>query len=278
MIKRGLLAIQLLIDGLLLLFSYYLFYYLKKKEWILQDYYDTYLLILMGTWFLVTIFSKKFREKDHASLFTTMVELFYTTLKIGGVVTIFLYFTSWYDLSRVIIYGSLGFFLILEILFISIWMWLTSHYRFFQIIPLAVWFFLLEWMGLTVCFSFISYLKKGVWIPLHGDSYLFFIILFLWVVIGNRAHGFHFSVEKNLSRTLFPFWKAEVALFLIISFIFFFFKIFYFSRFIILFSIACFAVFENLLIIAWYGYSNRGKIDENDPSLLNAQIIDQISP
>ena len=275
--RSRLYGLQLLIDGLLLLFSFYLFYYIKKRELVLREPFESYLFILLGVWLVVTVLSKKFYESEGGQLFIKIRELFYVVLKIGALVTVIMYLTDRYHLSRVIVYGSLGLFLILEVIFVVLWVWLGSRHANMRTIPHHARLFLIELFCLPACFSLFYYLKQREWHPGQEEAFLFFIIFFLWFLIGTSTHQFQFQADKRFLRAIFPFWRAEAALFLSVSFLFFFFKIFSYSRFITVGTIAGFAFLENVILTWIYVRSRPPLTDENDPAFFHARRIEEIA-
>jgi lipopolysaccharide/colanic/teichoic acid biosynthesis glycosyltransferase len=274
--------LKVLFDGILLAAAFFAVYFLKRGEFFagkllrLEPRFETFFPVLMVTWLLVTLFSKKFTSLEKADYFSRFRPYIISTFALAAFLNIALYILGWYNLSRVIVFGSIGLFFLFEAIVFSI--------RFVFFSPgrnrergywLPISFFLGELFLLIFSFTATFYFKKGQVRP--PDEYLLFLmgVVFLWIIASFIFHRFEVRPGQSYSRTLFPFIKSQAVLIGLVSITMFSANLAIFSRTVILGTLALFALLENLAVSIYYLASGPIDTDENRPGLFRAGLLEK---
>jgi len=273
--------LKVLYDGILLAAAFFTVYFLQRGEFFngkflrLEPKFAKFFPVLMIAWFFVTLFSKKFtklEKTDYSSLFRPYI---ISIFALAAFLNIALYILGWYDLSRVIVFGAIGLFFVFEFIDLAIRCVFFSpkqDQKSGYCIPVV--FFLVEFFLLLISFTAIYYYKKREFMP--ADEYLLFLmgVVFLWVAVSFMIHRFEISSGVSYYRTIFPFIKSQLILIGLVSIAVFSAHLVFFSRTIILGTLAFFAILENLAVSIYYLASGSTDTDEIRPDLFRAALLE----
>jgi len=257
-------VLKVFIDGLLFAASYMALYYIKRRNLYFEGDYWHLFLVMMGLWFLATVFSRKFKRVAEDDYFRQTRPFLVSIVALTAMVSLAVYLLGWYHLSRFVVYGTIALFLVLENLYLT-----ARNVRLWRIgaietIPFSVVFFLLELLAIAATFTAVYLFRKGtVKMP---EDYLVLLmgIFFIWFVSSLLIHKFDVRMDDKFLNVVFPFWKSEVIIVGLTAYFIVVLNLAAFSRFIILGSLLVFALFENL-IVTLYFLHNRPRLADDDP-------------
>jgi len=255
--------IKVFFDGLLLLFSFGLAFYLKRGHLIIEARHKRYLIILFISWFVVTIFSKKFFFVEDKLFIKRIKPYLGSWITLVFVITILLYVFGWYHLSRFIVYGTLFLFLASELMMVLIGTILKGKKNNSVKITFQEFFMLLQPLFVLSAFVFIYYVHyKHLKID-ENYVILFMCIFLIWMLVSLVIHRFKVDVKKNYLSAIYPFWKSQLAAAGIISVIIFLLNMPQFSRTVVLGSLITLAVMENIVVSGRF-FAYRGEREEDE--------------
>jgi len=205
-------VLKVFIDGLLFAASYMALYYIKRRNLYFEGDYWHLFLVMMGLWFLATVFSRKFKRVAEDDYFRQTRPFLVSIVALTAMVSLAVYLLGWYHLSRFVVYGTIALFLVLENLYLT-----ARNVRLWRIgaietIPFSVVFFLLELLAIAATFTAVYLFRKGtVKMP---EDYLVLLmgIFFIWFVSSLLIHKFDVRMDDKFLNVVFPFWKSEVII------------------------------------------------------------------
>ncbi len=241
------------LDGALLFLSFLIVHYLKSGQFTVHPAYVKFLPFLFVSWFITTIFSKKFMEMKRLGYLDYAKPFLLSGLAFAVLVTIFLYVLGWYFFSRFIIYGAIVLFITLEIIAVLI---LNrgalnkgdeSRIQYHSLL-----FFLIEFLFLNVAFFGIYFWKRGTF-RLADDYKILLVWLYsIWFLISLLYHKFKIARKENYLQTLSPFLFSEFTIIGLTSFFIFFLNLASYSRLVILGTLGVYNIFEILVVSLSY--------------------------
>ncbi len=273
--KRSSYVLNISIDLFLLMASFLLIYFTKRGYTSVEPAFISFLPAYLLSWFISTISGKKFRTASDDNLITHLKPYIFSILLQIGLLSIILYGFKWFELSRFIIFGSVGVFFLLEIFLLS------GSYIFPVIFKkeksaesnFSFYFFFLEFLLITATFLGIYFYKRGT-VQLTEDYKAIFVILyFTWIFIGLSVHKFRIYAGKNYLQTIWPFIKATLIQLSVLSFFVFAFRILEYSRLILFGSVLIFAAFEYLVVTFIFIYKKPLLSDETKLDFFSATIL-----
>ncbi len=263
------------LDALLLLTSFFVIYYTKRGHVYVEQNFLDYLPLYLGAWFLASLLGRKFKSDKAQNLSDHLKPYIRSILLQIGFLSIFLYALKWFDLSRFIIFGSVGLFFLLELVVLS---GSFAFPRMFKKEKSAVsnfsfYFFFFEFLLITGAFLGLYFYKRGT-LELSDDyRAVFVIIYFVWIFIGILVHKFHVPAGRNYLQTLWPFVKSTLIQMGVISFFVFTFRVLEYSRLILFGSVALFALFEYLVVSLVYIFKKQPVTDEPQLNFFAAPLL-----
>jgi len=270
--------LKVLLDGFLLSVSFLLAYFIKRGHFNIEYDFRKFIPVLVLTWIFVTFFSKKFMKTKKDNFINYIKPFIYSNLFLIFILSLILYVLGWYNLSRFIVYGSLGFFMILEIAFISFNFILSKESRNGKRNLFSIFFFIFESSLLMSIYILFYLFKKKPIVPniVLTENYLVLLlgIFFLWLLTALRFHKFKIIKKANYIKTVTPFIKSEIFLIGITAFIIFFLKLAVYSRLIILGSLGIFSFIEVIIVTLYYLYSNPEKSGETGGNDFYAKLAE----
>jgi len=243
---------KVFLDGLFLFAAFLLIYYMKRGHIQVEDNFKKFLPLLIITWFLVTLFSKKFKQHTALNFYSQIKTYVFSVLFFAALLSFELYILGWYFLSRFIVYFTIGAFLIFEILFLAGSAYFKKNGKKKTKIPFSMVFFYTEFLILCFILSAVYfYSRKNITFQ-EGYPTLILGVGFVWILISLLIHKYEINREEPISKALYPFWKSELIIILIVSFFLLVANLASFSQLIVLGSLAGFAILENLIVVTYY--------------------------
>ena len=111
--------LNIMLDFILLLLSFYVIYFAKRGHLNIEQSILDYIPFYVVSWFVPTVFSRKFRLHQNEALIVHLKPYIVSILLQMGIMSIILYGFKWFALSRFIIFGSVGLFFLLELMLLS---------------------------------------------------------------------------------------------------------------------------------------------------------------
>lgn len=255
--------LKVLFDGCLLLLCFAVAFYLKRGHLIIEARHKKYLIMLFVSWFVVTIFSRKFFLMTDKYFIKRIKPYMASWMTLVFVVTILLYVFGWYHLSRFIVYGTLFLFLASELMVVLIGTILKGRKNNSVKITFQEFFMLLQPLFVLSAFVLIYYVHYKH-LKIDDDHVILFMGIFLvWMLVSLVVHRFKVDVTRNYLSAIYPFWKSQLAAAGIISVIIFLLNVPQFSRTVVLGSLLTLAVMENIVVSCRF-FAHRGKREEDD--------------
>jgi len=270
--------LKFIFDGTLLFSSFFIIYFIKRGNLSIEIPFKRFLLVLFLLWFISTLFSKKFFTKEKQSYFERLRQYVFADLVLIALLTLSMYLLGWYHLSRFIVFGSIGGFFALEIIYTS------SHFFFFTKKNRkkdenysSIIFFLIEFAFILLTFIALYFVKRNN-VRLPEDYQILLLgIFFAWLLISLAIHKFKITPGENYIKTIFPFMRSEIILICFISFVLYFFKLATYSRLIILGSLGLFSFLELAVVSIYYLYSKPDVTDEVLSDFFHSDLIEDKS-
>lgn len=281
--------LKIFLDLLLLIAAFAAAYLIKRGHLNIEGIYIRFLPLYFFCWLISSLLTGKLKHqenKDESGYMTRLEPFFSSALLLVGMLSLFIYGLNWYTLSRFIVFGSLGIYLLLEVLVLS-----GNFLSLFRTIPMSqpakkrfsVTFFLLDSLLITASFFAVHFVKIGTFQLQENYQEALLLIYFLWIFTGMIVHRFQVPAEKNYFKMIYPFLKSNFIVLSIASFFIFGFRT-GFSRLLVFGSIGVYACFEILVISVHYLYELRKKIDIPDIkffevpefSLFGDQVVEEV--
>ena len=251
--------LKVLLDGVFLSVSFICVYWYRREHLRIEENILRFLPVLFLTWLLVTLFSKKFKETERKDYLSLLQPYWNAAIAFILFLTVNLYIMGWANLSFFIVYGTIGLYLVFEIVF-AIWN-LSRRGEGGQRrrIPFPVVFFLIELAIVNAAFFIVYYYKAGSLIIDERYALALAGICFSWLFVSLIVHRFRVRTEKGLLAAFRPFWQSEALILGLIALVFFVVGRGSMSRLLIFGSVAAFAVLENIIVLAYYGLGQTRK-------------------
>lgn len=267
--------VKIFLDFLLLAAAFAVAYFIKRRHLNIEANFIKFLPLYFCCWVLSSILTKKLKNTGaEAGYYKRLEPFFSSALFFTGLLSLLIYGLELYNLSRFIVFGSLGIFLLLEILFLSgnyLPLFSAGHetrarWKF------SIAFFLLEFFLITTSFFVVHFFKIGTIKLLENYEEILLLIYFLWIFTGLIVHRFRISREKNYLKMIYPFVKSNFIVLSIASLIVFGFRT-GFSRLLVFGSLGGYAFFEILIISLYYVRNLRGKIDVPEINFFEVPVV-----
>ncbi|NIM17551.1 MAG: hypothetical protein GTO45_36520 [Candidatus Aminicenantes bacterium] len=261
--------LKIFLDFLLLIAAFAAAYFIKRGHLNVEGIYIRFLPLYFFCWLISSLLTGKLKNpvnNEESGYMTRLEPFFSSALLLVGLLSLFIYGLNWYTLSRFIVFGSLGIYLLLEVLvlsgnFLSLFRPRSGSQpakkRF------SVTFFLLDSLLITASFFVVHFVKMDTFKLQENYQETLLLIYFLWIFTSMIVHRFQVPAEKNYFKMIYPFLKSNFIVLSIASLFIFGFRT-GFSRLLVFGSIGVYACIEILVISIHYLYELRKKIDIPD--------------
>ena len=249
--KTGSYLLNFFIDFILLAIPFCVLYYIKYGTVNLNDKILKFIPVYTLSWFLPTLISLKFRtNSDQTNLKEQLQPYIKSFLLQLGILSVFLYAFRWYFLPRFVVFGSLGGFLLLEILVLSGTYFIPTKKE--RTAATSYLLFFYDFFVLTFFFLAFYYHKHATFTMNYYSRSVMLLVYFVWAMSGIFIH--HFKIEKNINyfKTVWPFFKAYLVQLAFISFFAFNVRMYEYSRMVLFGSISALFLFDWIFITISY--------------------------
>jgi lipopolysaccharide/colanic/teichoic acid biosynthesis glycosyltransferase len=263
---------KVLLDGLFLAIAFVGVYWLKRGVLDIDENFRRFLPVLFLTWFLITILSKKFKVLEKKDYFSRLQPYWLAAIIFVALLALLLYFVGWINLSRFIIFGSIGIYLIMESVYLALHLIVLRRREPGQRIPFAVFFFLIELAALSAVFFAIYFSKRETFRLEEKYQVALLGLFFSWLLVSLLVHRFKIRTETRYWDSIIPFWQSEALILGLVSFMVFVAARGAMSRLIIFGSVLGFAILENVVVLTRYTIFQFRRADEDPTELLADEL------
>ena len=247
-------------DLTLLIISFTTIYFVKKGNLVIESHYLQIIPVFFGCWLISNFLTNKFRNTRRERRHILKMEPFISgALLFGGMLSLTLYGLKLFNISRFVVFGSVGLYLVLEVLFLSgCYFPLKKRGQVFKLF--SPFLLIIDFLLLSVSFFAMYYVKRQT-VRLDDDFLvLLFAIYFIWIFTSLVVHRFRVpSGETNYLKAVYPFTRSLFIIFSIVAFFIYGFRIREFSRIVIFGSLGIFAVIELMVVtILFFKRRNNG--------------------
>ncbi len=269
--------VKIFLDFLLLIIAFVIAFFIKRRNLDFEGIYIKFLPIYFSCWVLSSILTKKLKNYEEEKGYIRRLEPFFSSaLYFTGILSLLIYGLNLYKLSRFIVFGSSGIFLLLEIFILSgnyLPLFKTRERETGKGFSIALFF--LEFSLVTASFFIIHFFKIGTIKLQENYQEVLLLIYFLWIFTGLIVHKFQIPDEKNYLKMIYPFVKSSFIVVSIASVFVFGFRT-GFSRLLVFGSLGVYTCFEILVISLYYVHNLRKKIDVPEISLFEAPVVSMV--
>jgi lipopolysaccharide/colanic/teichoic acid biosynthesis glycosyltransferase len=265
--------VKVLLDGIFLATAFTAVYWFRRGDLLIDEPFRKFLPILFLTWFLVTLLSKKFKRLEKQDYFSLLQPYWSAAIFFVLLLTLLLYVQGWVNLSRIIVFGTVGFYLILEVFYLALRFLVLKKKVPGRRIPFAVFFFLIESLALMAAFFLIYFSKRATFRLEEKYQVALMGLFFAWLLVSLLVHHFKVKTENGFWNAFIPFWQSEALILGLVSFMVFVAARGNMSRLIIFGSIAVFALLENLVVLAHYVFMQFSRAQEDQALDLSDELM-----
>lgn len=230
----------LLIDFVILNFSYFLVSFLKNDTIILNELYSKLLILFNLTWLLTGLTVKKFSLQKYPNYRQSLIMIGRSTAFTIYFISVLVVFMQLHAFSRLQIFGSGAVLLYLEIMIFSLFFYFSPKYR--KLVEqvkdesnvekgrFSISFILTDLFLLIASFYFLNYLKRGTLQVSEEYENAQLLLLAVWFFGSLFTRKFRSYEFRNYYYAITPYIKAFIIMFATTALILFAFRLFYFSR------------------------------------------------
>ncbi|MCP4148718.1 MAG: sugar transferase [bacterium] len=267
------------IDALLVSAAFVLTYYIKNGNLRLEYIYLEFIPIYIFCWIVSTILSGKFRlrwqkvsTKLDPDVISKIKNYLTSTLFFGALMSIFLYGEKWNQLSRLMVFGSLIMYFLLEIIILSGILLGKYKRKDHQLnTEFSFVFFLMEFLLIAVCVLYLRFHFKSI-VNLSDENMLHLCgVYFIWMFIGVMVHKFQVPGDKNYLRAIWPFVKSIFFIACIITSLIFALRKQEFTK-LIASWLTLLATLEFTVVSAYYLAKKKIETDTSELTLIHPQL------
>ena len=264
--------LKVLLDGIFLAVSFAAVYWLRRGNIYIEATFRKFLPILLLTWFLVTILSKKFKTLEKQDYFSLLQPYWLAAIFFVSLLTLLLYFMGWINLSRFIIFGSIGIYFVLESIYLAFHFIFLRQREPGRLIPFSVIFFFIELLAILAAFFLVYFSKRATFRLEEKYQIVLMGLFFTWLLVSLLVHRFKVKTEDGFWNAFIPFWQSEALILGLVSFAAFVAARGNMSRLIVFGSIATFALLENFVVLVYYMVFQFKRADEDPAELLADEL------
>lgn len=280
--------LKVLLNGTFLTLAFIATYWFRRGDLLIDESFRRFLPVLFLTWMLVTLLSKKFKVLPKQDYFSLLQPYWIAAIIFVSLLTLLLYFMGWIDLSRFIIFGTIGVYFVLESVYLAFYLLLRRRRQPGGAIPFTVFFFFIELLAIVSAFFLIYFSKHNTFQLEEKYQIALMGLFFTWLLVSLLVHRFKVKTEKGFWNAFIPFWQSEALILALVSFIVFVAARGNMSRLIVFGSIFVFSCLENLVVLIRFGcvhfcYCRGDELFADENKIIDWQMplageVDEISP
>jgi len=248
--KNNIIAIYFF-DWILLTIAFLLTYLAKKGNLnIGMQYIKFYPFVFL--WWIVSIqISNKFRNFDRERRRQIRLEPYFVSiLFLGGMLSIQILIFGQYNMSRIIVFGNLVFYLFFEIIFLS-----GIYFNSFRVrkrdTGFSFFMFIFELFFIIIFVFFIPNFKGNYSINSNLLQNILFTFALLWLFNSLLVHRYRIIIDRSFIKTIYPYFKSTFTYMSFVSFLVLLFNLSDLKK-ILFFTIMLFAFFELSFVSVFY--------------------------
>ncbi len=260
-------------DLFLLVVSFISIYLIKMGNLVFDHHYQTVLPVFFCCWLLSNILTNKFQNTRRERRQILRMEPFISAaLLFGGMLSLSLYGLKMFNISRFVVFGSVGLYLVLEVLLLSgCFFPLKKKGQVFRIFSPG--FLFIDFTILSVGFFTMHYVKRNTFALDDDFVVILFAIYFVWIFTSLSVHRFMLPPEEdNYLKAVYPFTRSLFIIFSIVAFFIFGFRVREFSRVVIFGSLGIFAIFE-LIVVTILFFKRRKNGNHSLPIRVPPEVL-----
>lgn len=260
--------LKFFIDGVIVTFAFFAAFFAGRGNMDIDSLYWEFVPLYLVCWLISSFLSGKFktrwRQRKRKSSYNRLARIrpyYISALFFAALLSIFLYGDQWEPLSRLIVFGSLAIYLLLEILLLSgIFVGNFRRKDDREKREFSSLFFLTEFLVISVGSFSLQFMRRGVIKLTDKDTVILGLMFFLWMFIGVVVHKYQVPKDRNYLRAVWPFIKSMFLTFCVVAFAIFIFRITDFTR--LLFGyLGGFAFFEFMTVTLYFLYTRPRETD-----------------
>ncbi len=211
--------IELIVNFLLYTFSFLLFHFIQKKEFVLNKTYVFYYLAFMVSWVFASLISRKFIRKEGKYLSTRIYPYFISFFLMLGMLIILIIRFDLLEVSRFVVISSLLLSFTIELVYVAVQSHTQINFAKFRLVL----------SGKSYAFEFLIYALLILYILLNklnssGFEYKYALLLislyFSWFVSALFGHQFNPGLlKRNYWNFIWQYFKSFVILISLNTFI-----------------------------------------------------------
>jgi len=271
-------------DFILLCVSFSAVYTIRRGHLWIEPEFQFLVPWIFAFWLAFTLLSGKFTRRRQPDFAQRVQPFIQTGIALTGTVSFLLYVKGWYHVSRFITYGTLGTFLGMEILILTIHHYVVRRKSEKRLVPITGIVFLMDVLLLLSSLAVAYYYHRGN--LLMGDDFplLLLSLGLAWLASALLSHRFRLRRNRGLIPTLAPFWVGEGLMMVLVVTVFFVAEQSEFSRTIVLGTLLVFILLENLGVSLLRALSLGAVMDDTaagimeSPGEIHAPITEEAQP
>ena len=271
--------VKFFIDGAIVAFAFLTAFLAGRGNMNIDSLYWEFVPLYLVCWLISSFLSGKFktrwRRRKRKSSYNRLARIrpyFISALFFAALLSISLYGKQWDPLSRLIVFGSLAIYLLLEILLLSgIFVGNIRRKDDREKREFSSVFFLTEFLVISIGSFSLQFIKRGAIKLTDKDTVILGLMFFLWMFIGVVVHKYQVPRDRNYLRAIWPFFKSMFLTFCVVAFAIFIFRMTEFTR--LLFGyLGGFAFFEFLTVTLYFLYTRPRETDEYEFKLVQHSL------
>jgi len=267
----------LLGDFLLLIGAFVGVYALRRGHLWIEPEFQLLVPWILGFWLLFTLLSGKFMRLRNPEFVLRVRPFLQVGVALTGSVSLLLYVKGWYHVSRFITYGTLGTFLGLEILVLTVHHYVARRRSGESRTPVTGIVFLMDVFLLLASLVLAYYYHRGTLVVGEDFPLLILGLSLAWLASALMSHRFRLRRNRGLVPTFSPFWKGQGLMLMIVVSIVFITDQSGFSRTIVLGTLLAFALLENLGVLLLRGLRRGKAADDTATGVVDGPVPDTVT-
>jgi lipopolysaccharide/colanic/teichoic acid biosynthesis glycosyltransferase len=264
--------LKVLLDGTLLALAFLATFWFRRGTLHIEEPFRKFLPVLFLTWFLVTLLSKKFKRLEKQDYFSLLQPYWLAAIIFTLLLTLLLYIQGWINLSRLIVYGTIGVYVLLEVFYVAVYFFWLRRKEPQRHLPFPLLFFFIELVAVIASFFLIYFSKRATFRLEEKYQIVLMGLFFTWLLVSLLVHRFRVRTRENLWQAFQPFWQSEALILGLVSFYTFVASRGSMSRLIVFGSVTVFALLENLVVLIYYVTAQFKRADEDPAELLADEL------
>jgi lipopolysaccharide/colanic/teichoic acid biosynthesis glycosyltransferase len=285
-INKNLTIPFLLIDFIIVNIAFFSMNYFKRGKAELDIKYLKLLFLFYGVWFGISYFTKKFKISSYPDYKHAFLLIIKSNTFILYTLSIVIVLQGLYAFSRIQLFGTCLFLLILEMSVFSLFYFTTgkklitkngSEYalnlRFKNFSLLR---FFSDITAISLSFFVLNYYKRGTFELSPEYEELYLVVFALWLVSSLFTRKYERIKARNYYYAIAPYIKSFIFATAVMSVIVFAFRMFFYSRLHIFGAFVLTLFLESLIFYIYYIFKSKSSPDQDIETFQEVkQIIEQ---